>query len=128
MSYPVFLLVALSVTIALAVALAGPLSSVCALGFWIANYYFFKWNYQSAPLETMSNIQLHDVLRTWEKFGSHVATGHQSKDYFEVKDSVSRGIAIYDELIVRFEKTGINTNDYKERRDRLIKELSIMVR
>ena len=134
MSYPTFLLIALSATIALAVALAGPLSVLCIVGFWIAHHFFVKWNLEDAPLETMSDAQLQNVLSDWTKHGfNRFALPHQtivrrSGDDTEITKSVHRVIGIYDELIVRYEKKGIDVSDYKRSRDLLKEELSRMVR
>lgn len=62
MSYPVFLIVGISVATIVGVALAGPLSGVSIVGFWVAHYLFLNWRNKSAPLESMSNSELSDVL------------------------------------------------------------------
>ena len=125
MSYPVFLVVALSVALMLGAALAGPLSVLCIIGFWIAHYYFVKWSLNSAPLDTMSDAELQRILQEWTKRGiayyssSNLTRVLRTGDRTEINAAIHRVINLYDELIHRYERQGINVEDYKSERQRL---------
>jgi hypothetical protein len=98
MSYLVFLLVALSVTVLLAVAHAGPLSVFCIVGFWVAHYVFVKWNREVASVKVMTDAQLHDTLRDWASPGfnryasPYLTKVRQSGDETEIKKSIPESL------------------------------------
>jgi hypothetical protein len=122
--------ISLSVTALLAVALAGPLSALCIIGFWIAHCFFVTWTLESAPVQNMNDAQLRDVMNDWTKRGfnqyttSHLARTFRNGDEVKIQQAIRRVVEIYDEVIRRYEKLNIDVNDYKSERDRLKKQLS----
>jgi hypothetical protein len=125
LSYPVFLVLGLSVAILLGVALAGPLSVLAIVGFWIAHWFFVEWSLNSAPLNTMGDAELQRVLEDWTKRGiSHYSSSNLSRvlrtgDRAKIVRATSRVIDIYDEAIRRYENLGVDVDDYIAERERL---------
>ena len=130
MSYPVFLIIGISVAVVIGVALAGPLSALAIIGFWVAHYYFLDWRHKSASLRAMSDSELSDVLDWWTGGGPF---GRNTPDLSRVRRTgtedqlraaLKRVIGIYEEIIRRTEKLGASTSEYKRNHARLIFELS----
>jgi hypothetical protein len=125
LSYPVFLVVGLSVAVMLGAALAGPLSVLAIVGFWVAHWFFVEWSLNSAPLNTMSDAELQRVLQDWTKRGiSYYSSSNLSRalttgDRAKIDRAIARVIDIYDEAIRRYEKLGVNVEDYRAERERL---------
>lgn len=134
MSYPAFLFVGIFVAVVTAVALAGPLSALSIVGFWVAHYFFLDWRNKNAPLESMSDSELSDVLDWWTgggPFGRNVpdlirvrskGTGD------ELRAAINRVIGIYDEKIRRTKSIGLSTSDYEHKRTQMVDELSRLSR
>jgi len=122
MSYPAFLLIAISVAVILAAALAGPLSALCIIGFWAAHYFFVEWSLNSAPLHAMSDAELVRILGDWTKRGFTYYSPSQLKhvlksgDKERIDKAIRRVLSIYDEVIRRYEKVGINADNYRAER------------
>lgn len=125
MSYPVFLVVGLSVALMLGAALAGPLSVLVIVGFWVAHWFFVEWSLNSAPVNTMSDTELQRVLQDWTKRGisyyssSNLSRVRRTGDRARIHKAIARVIEIYDEAIRRYEKLGVNVEDYRAERERL---------
>ena len=112
------------------VALAGPLSALAIIGFWVAHCYFLEWRHKSASLQSMSDFELSDVLDWWTGGGPF---GRNTPDLSRVRRNgtedqlmaaLNRVICIYDEIIRRTEKLGVSTSEYERKRAQLINELS----
>lgn len=130
MSYPVFLIFGISVAGIIGVALAGPLSVLSVLGFWVAHYLFIDWRNKSAPLESMSDSELQDALDWWTGRGPF---GRNTPDLFrvrlngseeELKAALRRVISIYDEEIKRAKIIGLSASKYENSREQLVNELT----
>lgn len=130
MSYPVFLIVGISVAVVIGVALAGPFSAVAIIGFWVAHYFFLDWRNKSASLQSMSDSELSDALDWWTGGGPF---GRNTPDLSRVRRNgtedqlrvaLKRVIGIYDETIRRTENLGVSTAEYERNRKQLIDELS----
>ena len=129
MSYPVFLIVGISVAVVIGVALAGPFSAVSIIGFWVAHYFFLDWRHKSASLQCMSDSELSDVLDWWTGGGPF---GRNTPDLSRVRSNgtedelraaIKRVISIYDEKIKRTENLGLSTSEHEYSRKQLVSEL-----
>lgn len=134
MSYPVFLIVGIFVAVVIGVALAGPLSAVSIVGFWVAHYFFLDWRNKSASLQSMSNSELSDVLDWWTGGGPF---GRNTPDLVRVRSkgtedelraALKRVIGIYDEEIKRTKNIGLSTSEYEYKRMQLVDELSRLLK
>lgn len=132
MSYPAFLIVAISVAVVIGVALAGPFSAISIIGFWVAHYFFLDWRHKSASLQSMSDSELNDVLDWWTGGGPF---GRNTPDLSRVRRNgtenqlsaaLKRIISIYDEIIRRTEKLGVSTFEYERNRKQLVDQLSLL--
>lgn len=130
MSYPVFLIIGIAIAVVIGVALAGPLSILAIIGFWVAHYFFLDWRNNSAPLQTMNDSELASVLDWWTGGGPF---GRSTPDLSRVRRnntesqlniSLKRVIGIYDEIIRRTEANGASSSEYERGRKQLIDELS----
>jgi Flp pilus assembly protein TadB len=130
MSYLAFLIFGILIAVVTAVALAGPLSVVPIVGFWVAHYYYLAWRYKQASLVPMSDSELSDVLDWWTAGGPF---GRNTPDLSRVRRNgtedqlraaLKRVIAIYDETIRRAENLGVSTTEHERKRKPLIDELS----
>lgn len=134
MSYLVFLIVGMFSAVVIGVALAGPLSAVVIIGFWVAHYFFLDWRNKSASLQSMSDSELSDVLDWWTGGGPF---GRNTPDLTRVRRNgtedqlraaLKRVIGIYDEIIRRTESIGVSTAEYERSRKHLIDELSRLLK
>ena len=132
MSYPAFLIVAISVAAVIGVALAGPFSALAIIVFWVAHHFFLDWRHKSASLQSMSDSELYDVLDWWTGGGPF---GRNTPDLTRVRRngtedqlsaSLKRIISIYDEIIRRTEKLDVSTFEYERNRKQLVDELSLL--
>lgn len=129
MSYPVFLIIGISIAGAMAVALAGPLSALSVIGFWAAHYFFLNWRHNNASLASMSESELSDVLDWWTgggPFGRNLpdlsrVRARGRKD--ELATALKRVIAIHDEKIRRAQDLGFSTSGDDHKRQQLLDEL-----
>ena len=130
MNYPTFLIVALGVTIMVAVAIAGPLSALCLVGFWVAHGFFVQWLYNEKNLKDMTDNELQDVLNYWTKGNVNSHTGGRSAldrlrgniDKAKLQVALARVIEIYDEMINRNQSYKIDNRSLCEARGLLINE------
>lgn len=130
MSYPVFLIVGISIAVVIAGALAGPFSVLAIIGFWAAHYFFLDWRHNSAPLQSMSDSELSDVLNGWTgggPFGRNtpgLIRVRRNSNEDQLSAALKRVIDIYVEKIRRAEILGVSTSDYEAYRKQLVDELS----
>lgn len=129
MSYPVFLILGLSLASAIAIAIAGPLSVLPVIGFWVAHYFFLSWLYKSASLTRMSDSELADVLGWWIGAGPF---GRNKPDLIRVRErdnsdeliiALKRIIDIFDEQIERKKIISLDTSNDKKNRQQYASEL-----
>lgn len=129
MSYPAFLILGLLITSAIAVALAGPLSALCVIGFWVAHYFFLDWRHKNASLTSMSDSELSDVLDWWVGGGPF---GRNKPDLSRVRErdnpdelaaALKRIIEILDEKIKRGQKYNLDTSHNEQKRQQYASEL-----
>jgi hypothetical protein len=129
MSYPVFLILGLLITSAIAVALAGPLSALCVIGFWVAHYFFLDWRHKNASLTSMSDSELSDVLDWWVGGGPF---GRNKPDLSRVRErnnpeelatTLKRIVEILDEKIKREQKYSLDTSHNEQKRQQYANEL-----
>jgi hypothetical protein len=130
MSYPVFLIVGIAIAAIVGAALAGPLSALSIVGFWVAHYFFLDWRHKRASLESMSDSELYDVLDWWTgggPFGRNMPDLDRVRSRgteCEIRVALNRVIEIYDEEIKRAEKHGQSASEYAHKREQLVDELS----
>lgn len=108
MSYPAFLVIALTVTSVIAIAVAGPLSALCVICFWIAHYFFVQWRLDSAPLSRMSDRELDSLHSDWTRgvfwhSVTHISAIRIRRNDAEMARALKRLIAILEEKIQRAE-------------------------
>lgn len=134
MSYPVFFIVGIFVAVVIGVALAGPLSALSIVGFWVAHYFFLDWRNKSASLQSISDSELSDVLDWWTGGGPF---GRNTPDLVRVRSkgtedelmaALKRVIGIYDEEIKRTKNIGPITSEYEYKRMQLVDELSRLLK
>jgi hypothetical protein len=117
MSYPVFLIIGVAIAVVIGIALAGPLSILAIIGFWVAHYFFLDWRNNSAPLQSMSNSELVSVLDWWTgggPFGRSVpdlSRVRRNGNEIQLNISLKRVIGIYDEIIRRTESNGASSSE-----------------
>ena len=134
MSYPVFFIVGIFVAVVIGVALAGPLSAVSIVGFWVVHCFFLDWRNKSASLQSMSDSELSDVLDWWTGGGPF---GRNTPDLVRVRSkgtedelraALKRVIGIYDEEIKRTKNIGLSTSEKEHKRMQLVDELSRLLK
>lgn len=130
MSYPLFLVVSLAITVSIAVALAGPLSVAAILGFWVVHYIFVAWSMNSASVKSMSDAQLRHVLSDWTRRGFNQYTSSElsrvirTGNQVEIQRAVRRVLEIYNEIILRDQKQGLDVSGDIKERDELASRFS----
>ena len=116
MSYGLYLVISLAVTVVMAMALAGPLSLLPIFGFWVAYYYFVSWSLNSASVKGMSDARLRDILSDWTHRGfnryasSHLSRITRTGNHIELERAIQRILEIHDELIVRGRTRGLDVS------------------
>lgn len=134
MRYLFFLIVGIFVTVVIAAALAGPLSAIPIVGFWVAHHFFIDWLNKSASLQSMSDSELYNVLCSWTGGGPF---GRNIPDLVrvrlkgtedELRAALMRVIGIYDEQIKRTKNNGLSTPEYEYKRMQLADELSNLLK
>ena len=131
MSYPLYLVISLAVTIFVAVMLAGPLSIAAMVGFWIAHYFFVTWSRKSASVEGMSDAELRRVLSDWNQGGFNQYTSSElsrvvrTGNRIEIERAVRRVLELYDEVIRRAQRRGMDPGNDRKERDELAKRFAV---